>query len=411
MPRRLAGQALASPHTVRLHAFFLFSRRLLHVTYAKHITRLGVYANLTDHVRAAAHDDAAFHSLPERFVEHFDLTSLLMGWIGSDGNYRMALKHNFFDDESLRDYFLHWSQKDIWLASELERGAQSGVVSRISDYVPTQDYLASEFYREFMRPRGFDVIYAVSIHAVSELGLGALAMHRGPDKGDFTDAEVDELRLLAPDIEQMQKVRARLAQVAVAEKGYAMVIDRLQTAALVLGENAHLLEANCKGMAFLEHGDLLSRHGDIVTGRGGVARWLAEAVASATRTEKPVPSSARFERREREGVVMTVLPLAGDGFARRAMLAINFPHTLTEAHEPAIAAAFGLTRSEASVVRHLANGRNVEAVAKERGSSLATVRVQLRNAMMKTDCSRQAELIDLVRQFVSVADAEDPATV
>lgn len=361
---------------------------------------------LIEYLRAAAYDDAVFAALPERLAEAFDLTSLLMGWIGSDGNYRMMLTHNFFDQDSLADYFLRWADKDLWLAATMEAGVVSGQVKRVSDLVPTQLHLASPFYRDFLRPRGFDILYAVSIEATSALGMGALAMHRGPDKGDFTDEEMEALRQIAPEVEQLQKVRARMAEVSLAEKGYAMVIDRLQTAALVLGEGGYLLEANRKGARYLESGELLRRNGALVSARHTVARWFDSAIAQATRADDPTASSARFEEASGVGVVMTILPLSGAGFERRAMLAISFPQVLTEAHEPALAEAFELTRGEASVVRQLANGLNVEAIANARGTSLQTVRVQVRNAMMKTHCSRQAQLVDLVRQFVSVADGD-----
>lgn len=362
--------------------------------------------DLEEWLRAATYDDEAFAALPERLCDALNLTSLLMGWIGSDSHLRMSLSHNYFDQANLSDYFKNWANRDPWQQAALADGVFSGKVSRFTDLVPTHLFSASEFYQDFLRPRGFDILYAASVQATSHLGMGALAMHRGPNQGDFTNEEMDELHRLAPHIEQLQKVRARIVETSLAEQGFAMVVDRLQNAALVLGEGGSLLQANRKGSQLLDGADLLRCDGTTVFGRRKVARWFDEAIKQATRAESPVSSSARFENNGGGGVVMTMLPLSGGGFERRAILAITFPQVLTVAHETALIQTFGFTKGEASVVRLLANAHNIEAIAHKRRTSRQTVRVQVRNAMIKTDCSRQAQLVDLVRQFVSVAAAD-----
>ncbi|WP_265570335.1 helix-turn-helix transcriptional regulator [Sphingomicrobium nitratireducens] len=360
---------------------------------------------LIDHIYQASHDDAALTSLADKLIDRFDLTSMLMGWLGHDGEFRMVISANYFGESDLGDYFLHYSEKDPWMAASMSV-LESGRALRMSDHVPTEAFVASDLYRKFLLPRGYDICYALSLPAVSPLGMGAMALHKGPDKGDFTDEDVAELARLGHALETLQKSRARLRTSEVAEQGFAMVADRLQAAAIVLGEKGHFVEANKAGLRFLKEGDLLLESGGKVAGFNGSGKWFERAIEAATSKSGAQATSGRFVRPDGSAVVLSMMPFGTEGFGRRAVLIVNFPQTLGEAHESAIAQAFHLTSSEAAVVRHLANGKTAEAIAKLRGTSLQTVRVQLRNAMMKTHCTRQAELVDLVRQFVSVADID-----
>lgn len=61
-------------------------------------------------------------------------------------------------------------------------------------------------------------------------------------------------------------------------------------------------------------------------------------------------------------------------------------------------ARFGLTRAEARVVRRLAEGLDVKAIALELKVSPETARTHAKRAMQKTDTHRQAELVSLVLQ-------------
>lgn len=58
--------------------------------------------------------------------------------------------------------------------------------------------------------------------------------------------------------------------------------------------------------------------------------------------------------------------------------------------------AFGLTTKEAGVAQALARGRDVEEHASDTGSTVATVRWHLKNALVKTHCRSQKQLVLLV---------------
>ncbi|EYD71240.1 alpha/beta fold hydrolase [Limimaricola hongkongensis] len=72
-------------------------------------------------------------------------------------------------------------------------------------------------------------------------------------------------------------------------------------------------------------------------------------------------------------------------------------------------AAFGLTPAEIGVLRELARGAALPAIASSRGRSLDTVRAQLKSIMGKTDTRSQPELVRLVLSMFDMVPA-DPAT-
>ena len=60
---------------------------------------------------------------------------------------------------------------------------------------------------------------------------------------------------------------------------------------------------------------------------------------------------------------------------------------------------YGLTDAEIEVAIELASGRTPQEIALHRGSSLATVRVQIKRALTKTGTHRQGDIIGLVSRL------------
>ena len=69
-----------------------------------------------------------------------------------------------------------------------------------------------------------------------------------------------------------------------------------------------------------------------------------------------------------------------------------------------VSIAFGLTPAEARVAVAIAGGRPPEAIAAERGVSLATVRTQLRTVYDKVGVTRQADLVRVLLQLPRFVD-------
>lgn len=71
--------------------------------------------------------------------------------------------------------------------------------------------------------------------------------------------------------------------------------------------------------------------------------------------------------------------------------------------------AFDLTNAEAEVMRALAEGHSLAAIAALRGRSVATLRAQLKSVMAKTETTSQSELVRLTLSTMEIARFSDAA--
>ena len=86
-------------------------------------------------------------------------------------------------------------------------------------------------------------------------------------------------------------------------------------------------------------------------------------------------------------------------FAPRAMLMIREPRKIRSDAAAELMAAFDLTRAEAEIALAVGSGSSREEIAARRSVSGETLRSQLRSIYSKTGCSRETELVLLVKAF------------
>jgi DNA-binding CsgD family transcriptional regulator len=84
-------------------------------------------------------------------------------------------------------------------------------------------------------------------------------------------------------------------------------------------------------------------------------------------------------------------------FAPRALVVLRDPRPDVAGGARVLAGAFELTPAEAQVALGLCEGHSRERIAAARGVSVETLRAQLKSIYLKTGCSREAELVLLLR--------------
>ena len=87
-------------------------------------------------------------------------------------------------------------------------------------------------------------------------------------------------------------------------------------------------------------------------------------------------------------------------FAPRVLVVVRDPGRSLRGGAGVLAATFGLTPAEAQIAVGLGEGRSREHIASGRGVSLETLRAQLKSIYHKTGCSRETELVLLVRALL-----------
>lgn len=149
----------------------------------------------------------------------------------------------------------------------------------------------------------------------------------------------------------------------------------------------------------LAQGDPLSRLGIDEASH----RELRMAIATATGRVAAKPSLLRFmsEHSERP-MVFHVTQLSGPPFKHAFALVRSTELGWPENLSVTIRDAFQLTNAEIDVVRALAEGKSLKAIAAERARSFETVRSQVRSILAKTETRSQSELIRITLGLMEV---------
>jgi len=174
---------------------------------------------------------------------------------------------------------------------------------------------------------------------------------------------------------------------------------------------------------------LLSRSGVVLQANFGATALLSARAGQALKTLDITPAAqetllgicrdissrsaaSRLLRISRSGDDRPlVVMLSPATFANKTVLALRcaeivWPETLG----PVLAKAFDLTAAECEIVQSLVAGHNTTKIAESRGTSIETVRTQLRQLLAKTGTHSQLELIRMMIGFSMMSQQAEART-
>lgn len=269
--------------------------------------------------------------------------------------------------------------------------------------LPRSEMRRSAFFNEFSRKfklegstvlvleRGRD--FVTSIGVVRPLG-----------SEEFTEAEIEPIRMLIPHFMRAIDFNRRLASARNLCEGGLGALDSLDAAIFLLGEDGRVSYCNpaaeallraCDGGLVLSQGRLRATHPEAAR---VLARLIHEAVtATGSRggaLSLPQPPGLR-------PLAARVLPVPNEiSFFQtepvRAALFVSTPGERFCGGVEGLAAAYGLTDREMRLTALLAEGNSVSEASDLLGIKKGTARKHLAHIMQKTETSRQAELVRLV---------------
>jgi DNA-binding CsgD family transcriptional regulator len=260
------------------------------------------------------------------------------------------------------------------------------------DFVDEEEFVASRFYKEWCEPQGYhDMLGALIAKRPTE--VGAISATRSHEAGRFDAGARQYMGNLAPHVRRAVTISGLLEQRSVERSHLASVIDQLSVAMILLSRSLGIIKTNRSGSVLLDAGA-------VATSSGG----------HLSMTDEP-SQSALSRALSGEGTEPALIPVRGsDG---RAYLAALLPVDLKsgvfallinpqEDDIPPVgkhlAALFGLTPREISVLMPLLEGSTIDEVAGRLGISADTARTHLKRLMTKTGTSRQLDLVQKVMQ-------------
>lgn len=258
------------------------------------------------------------------------------------------------------------------------------------DFIEEGEYVESRFYKEWCAPQDyFDMLGAIISKQPSQ--VGAVAVTRGRDRGRFGDAERAFIGLVAPHVRRAVKLSSLLEHQAKDRAAIAGVIDRLATAVLIVDASGAIQRTNAAAEAAIGNNDVVVRRGNVIALLDEEASAHLSAALASGGSE---PHFIVARRNRAEPHLLVLLPL--DRSCTTFALFVNAEPPETPAIAKPIAALFGLTPREVTILVPMIEGKTIEEIAESLGISIATARTHLARLFTKTGTGRQADLVQKV---------------
>lgn len=371
------------------------------------MTDAAVFSRLVGTIYDAALEPAAWPGAIQQ------LTTFIGGLAGCLLTYDACSEagevfYGFGDQPSYRQlYFSKYIQHDPVGPALL--AADVGAIVSNSDVTPTNEFLDTQFYQEWMRPQGWiDNVFCPLVK--SPTGVTTLAIARGGRDSSAIEQVRERMRLIARHVRHAVSIGGLIGTHNSAAASLADSLDGISAATIFVNHTGRIVHANTRGVGMLSEGTLLrSVGGRFALHDAEANRRLREIFAPCTdgniaisRGGITIPLMARNDMR----YVLRILPLASP--RRRAIAEAHRASAIIFVHRTAVAplsqpealrAHLQLTPSEFRVLLTLARISSVREVAETLHLSQATVKTHLHRIFTKTGARRQSDLIRLVSSY------------
>ncbi|MFD1711958.1 helix-turn-helix transcriptional regulator [Ottowia flava] len=274
------------------------------------------------------------------------------------------------------------------------------------EHFSAQEALRNPVYADWLMPLGLKHTAGVVVRDEGS-ARDVLSFMRPRDAQPYSADDKRVIQQLMPDIARAARLRARANTLSrTASLGLA-ALDTLRQAVAVVDAQARIHLSNAAAeQLFNQLGPLLVRQGRLRCGDRPTQDRL-EHLIRCTCASPPVAGALTVaEGAWRRGV--SVLPLqashawASGQTVPMALVVVAVPGTGVKLDASLVSDVLGLSPAEVRLVLLLAAGKTVKDFAALEATSWHTARSHLRNAMRKTGCHRQSELVHLVRALQPV---------
>jgi DNA-binding CsgD family transcriptional regulator/PAS domain-containing protein len=289
--------------------------------------------------------------------------------------------------------------------------ADIGQPIAVADLMPYDEFLETQFYKEWARPQGLvDFVSAVLDKSVASAALFGVFRH---ERDGTVDAEARRrMRLIVPHIRRAVLV-GRLIDLKSAEAAtFADTLDGLSVGICLVDAAGRIVHANAACHTILDAGDLFSTSGARLVARdAAIDQTLQQLFAAATGGDAAVGTQGialPLIGKDAARYVVHVLPLTSGarrrtGIAYTATAAVFIRKVAMETPSPpeVIARTYKLTPTELRVLLAIVEVGGVPEVAAALGVAETTIKTHLGRLFVKTGAVRQADLVKIVAGYAS----------
>ena len=276
-------------------------------------------------------------------------------------------------------------------------GLPEGQVVSFRDFV---SHVPARF-RDWLDVARSSEILGVDLHRPPDVAV-RLRLTREDSQTQFGDAERALLERLIPHLRIALDLHARLTITQAESQLFSSAMAGLAVATLILDREGRILRRNALATQMIEEGSIIAeQHGKLEVRTGSSAATINRILASPP----PQGEEILFEVAASDGPALHARARAvpSSAYADGAWLALFIADPARPAglSEVLLRERFHLTRAEAGLALHLAQGATLADAADALGIAYNTTRSHLRAIFAKTNTHRQVELITLLRTIGS----------
>jgi DNA-binding CsgD family transcriptional regulator len=312
------------------------------------------------------------------------------------------------DPRSQRDYFSYYSTINPW--NSVFQRMRPGTILNSEKTCPVSAFTNTEFVNDWLAPQQKDSVgigMKLDATAQDELFLAVHFERRYIDQ--YEHAMLEAFNQLAPRLRRTLELHSRLSKQFGESIAAAAIAARTESAAFVVDEWGHLVDANGAASTTLASGDVLRAVPSGVAFQDtAMQNWFLHTV-QALIAGRPVGSSSRLLASANTIWRLSLTrvpetdPRNGNRFflPRYLCLAILDDAKRPPAEDLDVEAlkSLGLIQSEIRLCIELARGRTLYEAADSLTITKETARQRLKSIFSKTGVSRQGDLVLLLSRL------------
>lgn len=306
------------------------------------------------------------------------------------------------EKEWLESYALDYAREDM-LAHHIAASPIALFYASNLDLHSPERIVETRFYHEWLVPQG--VAYAAGAVVLNEgTWLTQLILQRASDQPPFAREEIDRFNQLVPHLQRAIQMRQRFAELQLGTNFLVGALDVLAMPTILFNEFGRVAHCNRSAVAMLDERDgLRLEDDDLLAQDAALTRKLRLEISNAIRASRgesiALADAVRLQRPGRMPLMVMIAPLqmAGGPAAQGAALLFAFdPEITPNVTADLVRRLFALSDAETALAVALCSGKTLEEAASERGTSINTVKSQLKSIFGKTGTKRQSDLVSLL---------------
>ena len=303
-------------------------------------------------------------------------------------------------------------QDDPWIRLKIRRALRPGPAYVSTDVIGDNDFKNTEFYNDFLRPRGWFGNLNMSFLQKGP-SVFSICTLRSSKELSYGPEDIKLFEALWPHINRVYELNTQLASLNAYKSALEDVIDRLPMGVLLVDSKAKVYAKNTAATEILDARDGfgLDREGQVTATSHSLTTQLRQLVFSSVCTGhlKSTSSGGTLlvpRSTNKRGYNLLVTPLKTSTFCNveqqpYAALFISDPEKQIEASEETLCSIFNLSPAEARIAVRLCKGKELEEIGDELRLSKNTVKTHAKSVYKKTGTNRKDGLVRLLMGSIS----------